>query len=387
VLVVVEVALAVLLLVGAALLVQTFIRLTRVDKGFRSDHLLTMEVALPPSSYAGPNAAAFFETLVGRLSGLPGVIVAGATSSLPLSGVENLAQVTIEGAPRPEPGQEIVADYRVVTPGYFAALGIPLVEGSPLPDQLRADGPRVAVINRTMASTWWPGQDPVGRRIKLVPYEQDAPWYTIVGVVGDTRHAGLDSALRPQVYVHQRQAPSVQMALVIRTSGDPMSLTGPARSAVFAMDPNQPVAGVRTMDDVIAASVSNRRFQMFLMAVFSVLAVTLAVVGLYAVVAYSVAERIQEMGVRLALGARPMDLLGLVLKDGLKLVTAGVAIGIGAALALTRFLGSLLFGVDARDTATFVAVAVVLLLAGLVGCLIPARRAMRVDPATALRSE
>ena len=384
-LVVIEVALAVLLLVGTALLLQTFVQLTSVAKGFRSDGVLTMEVALPPSVYAGPSAAAFFESLVAKLSGLPAVDAAGATSGLPLGGQENLAQVTIEGAPQPAPGQELVSDYRVVTPGYFRALGIPLIKGSLLPVQIRADAPRLAVINETMANTWWPGQDPVGRRIKLAAYEQEAPWHTVIGVVGDTLHSALDSAPRPQTYVHVRQAPGTQMAIVIRTATDPMSLAGAARAAVFAMDPNQPVAALRSMDDVIAASVSDRRFSMFLTAVFSLLAVTLALVGLYAVVAYSVAERIHEMGVRLALGARPADLLGLVLADGLKLLSAGIALGLAAAFVLTRFLEALLFGVEARDASTFIAASLLLLVAGLLGCIVPARRAMRVDPAVALR--
>jgi putative ABC transport system permease protein len=278
-----------------------------------------------------------------------------------------------------------MSDYRVVTPGYFSALEIPLLQGTWLPDRVLAQGPRLVVVNETMARAHWPGQTPLGRRIKLAAYEQDAPWHTVVGVVGDTRQSGLDSALRPQVYVHHGQDPSGQMAVVVRASSDPQAVAAPARAAVLAIDPNQPVASVRTMASVIAASVSTRRFNMFVVAVFAMLAVTLALVGLYAVVAYSVAERLHEMAVRLALGARPSNLLTLVLADGLKLVSAGLVLGLGAAFLLTRFLDAMLFGVHSRDATTFVVVPVILFIAALIGCLVPARRAMRVDPATALR--
>jgi putative ABC transport system permease protein len=386
-LVVLEVALAALMLVGAALLVQTFIQLTRVDAGFRSDNVLTLEIALSQSSYPGRASVSFFERLLARLAALPGVEAVGATSGLPLGGQEHLSMVTIEGAPKVAPGQEIVSDQRIVTPGYFAALDIPLRGGSVLPDLVAADGPRVAMINETMARRFWPNNDALGRRIKLVAYEQNAPWHTIIGVVGDTRQSGLDIALRPQVYVHHAQEPNDQMAVVLKVAGDVLSVAAPARAAVFAIDPKQPVARVRTMQDVIRASVATRRFNMFVVATYAGLAGTLALVGLYAVVAYSVAERVVEMGVRLALGAQPSDLLRLVLTDGLKLVAAGLSIGLVAAFLLTRFLETMLFGVDAQDPATFVIVPLVLLAAALLGCLIPALRAMRVNPATALRAE
>ena len=386
-LVVIEVALAAMLLIGSVLLIQTFFQLTRVQTGFRSDGILTMEIALPKLAYPPARASAFFETLVGRLSALPGVEEAGVTSGLPLSGRENLALVTVEGRPRAEPGQEIISDYRVVTPGYFRVLGIPLVDGSPLPAEPRPDGQRVILINEMMARTWWPGQSPLGRRLKIASYDQDAPWHTITGVVGDTRYTGLDSALRPQVYLHHVQDPNEQMAVVLRTARDPATLAGAARAAVSGIDSNQPVARVRTMEQVLNTSVAGRRFHMFLVVVFAALAVTLSVVGLYAVVSFSVAERVQEMGLRLALGARPSNIMALVLAEGLKLVASGIVLGVGGALLLTGLLETLLFGVSARDTATFVVAPMILFAAGLLGCLAPARRAMRVDPAVALRSE
>jgi predicted permease len=387
VLVVVEVALAVVLLVAAGLLTRTFVRLMQVPTGFVSRGVLTMEIALPPSVYRGSSAVTFFETLLGRIAALPGVAASGATSGLPLSGGENLTLVTAEGAPRPEPGREILTDYRTVTPGYFTTLQIPTKDGAVFGDEVRAEGPRPIVVNETMARRLWPDRPALGRRIKLAAYEQDAPWYTVVALVGDTRQTGLETALRPQVYVHHRQDPSTHMAVVLRVPGDPLGIAPTARAAVLAVDPRQPVASVRTMDAVVEAAVSGRRFHVFLFAVFAALAVALAVVGLYAVVAYSVAERMREMAVRLALGARPLSLLTLVLREGLSLVAVGIGVGIGAALLLTRFLESLLFGVRARDATTFVVVPLLLLAAATVGCLIPARRAMRVDPAAALRSE
>jgi predicted permease len=383
-LVVVEVALAVTLLIGSVLLVQTFVRLIHVNTGFRTDRILTMEIALPKTAYTPASASTFFLSLIERLAALPGVEAAGLTSGVPLSGSENLLPVTAEGQPRPQPGHEIISDYRVITAGYFEALGIPLLEGDSIQP---STGASRVWINQTMARSGWPGRSAVGHRLKLTNYDREGVWYTVAGVVGDTRYTGLDRALRPQVYVHFGQDPKEQMAVVLRSYGDPTLLVNSARQAVQALDPNQPIARVRTMQQIVTTSVANRRFQMALIGVFAILAVALAVVGLYAVVSYSVAERIHEMGLRLALGARPANLVSLVLREGLRLVVLGIAVGVGAALLLTRFLEALLFGVDARDTITFVVAPAILLAAALLGCLAPARRAMRVDPAVALRAE
>ena len=383
-LVVFEVALAVTLLIGSVLLVQTFVRLIHVDTGFRTDRILTMEIALPKTAYTPARASTFFLSLIDRLAALPGVEAAGLTSGVPLSGLENLLPVTAEGQPRPQPGHEVISDYRVITAGYFEALGIPVLEGDSI--QPSPDAPRVW-INQTMARALWPGRPAVGRRLKLTGYDRDGAWHTVAGVVGDTRYTGLDRALRPQVYVHFGQDPKEQMAVVLRSYGDPTLLVASARQAVQTLDPDQPIARVRTMQQIVTTSVANRRFQMVLIGIFAALAVALAVVGLYAVVSYSVAERIHEMGLRLALGARPANLVRLVLSEGLRLVVLGIAIGVGTALLLTRFLEALLFGVDARDTITFVVAPAILLAAALLGCLAPARRAMRVDPAVALRAE
>ena len=386
-LVVIEVALAVVLLIGSVLLIQTFVRLTHVETGFRTDRILTMEVTLPKSRYTPERTVAFFTSVADGIATLPGVEAAGVTSSVPLSGRESLVQITIQGDPAPQPGHELIAEYRVVTPGYFQVFGIPLRSGQGLPATVTPNQPPVVVISETLARLGWPNGDPLGRRLKLTSYWQEAPWYTVAGVVRDTRNASLDTSLRPQVYVHHASDAKEQMAIVLRGSGDPGLQAAPARGVVQAIDPNQPVARVRTMDEIVATAIASRRFHMFLIGIFAALAVALAVVGLYAVVSFSVAERIHEMGLRLALGAQPGNLLALVLRDGLKLVAAGAAVGIAVALVLTRFIETLLFGVRARDLPTFVLAPALLFAAGLLGCLAPAWRAMRTDPATALRSE
>ena len=344
-----------------------------------------MELVLPRAAYSEQTAHGFYERLIARLAALPGVSSVGATSSLPLAGRETLRPVTIEGRTRPRPGFEIVADYRAVTPGYFEALGIERIAGEGFQPGLAA-APTV-VINETMARTHWRGESPIGRRLKLTSYDREGEWCTIAGVVRDTRHAALDSALRPQVYVDSRRDPTHDMWVILRSTGNPSALAEPARRAVLETDPNQPVARVVTMQDVVAASVSDRRFSMTLVGIFAVLALTLSVVGLYAVVSYSVAERIHEMGLRLALGATPSDLLTMVLGEALRLVIAGLALGVMAALVVTRFLDTLLFGVHSRDVTTFAGVAIVLAIAAMLGCVVPARRAMRVDPMVALRAE
>jgi putative ABC transport system permease protein len=386
-LVVAEVALAVVLLIGSVLLIQTFVRLTHVETGFRTDRILTMEVTLPKSRYSPERTAAFFQSVIAGMSALPGVEGVGSTSSVPLSARESLVPVTIEGNPAPQPGRELIAEYRVVTPGYFRVFGISLRAGDSLPETLPASRQPGVIISETLARLGWPNGNPLGHRVKLGSYWQEAPWYTVVGIVADTRNASLDTSFRPQVYVHHQSDAKEQMAIVLRTSGDPGLLAAPARGVVQSIDPNQPVARVRTMDEIMATAIATRRFHMFLVGMFAALAVTLAVVGLYAVVSFSVGERVHEMGLRLALGAQPANLLALVLREGLVLVASGAALGIVVALVLTRFLETLLFGVHARDLPTFVIAPSVLFVAGVLGCLAPARRAMRTDPAIALRSE
>jgi putative ABC transport system permease protein len=385
VLVIFEVALAAMLLILASLLIQTFVRLLNVDTGFQARGVLTMDVSLPRTVYTEQKPADFFERLVARLSAVPGVDTVAATSSVPLAGIENLRQVTIEGRPRPDPGKEVVADYRAVTADYFKAMGIPQVAGEPLPLRPGPGSPRVLLINSMMAETVFAGENPIGRTLKLTAYDQESPWFTVVGVVGDTRHTALDSAVRPQVYVHHNMDPSLQMVVVLRTRDDPSGYASVARAAVHELDPNQPAGRIRTMSNVVSDAVSRQRFTMVLAALFAALALVLSLVGLFGVVSYSVAERTHELGLRFALGASPRALLALVLSDGMRLVGVGVVLGLAGAFVLARFLETQLFGVTAHDPVTFVSVPLLLIGAAIAGCLIPARRATRIDPMTALR--
>jgi predicted permease len=381
-----EVAFATVLLVGAVLLLQTFVRLLNVNPGFRPDGILTMQVALPRQTQP-PKTVAFFDQVTRRLASTPGVEVVGLTSALPLSGGENIRQITIEGRPKPDSGYDLIADYRVVTPSYFRLMGIPQIAGENLRETLSGEAPFSVVINSMMAKAAWPGQDPIGRRIKLTAYDQDSPWFTVIGVVGDARHTGLDSTFRPQVYVEFHRDPNALMFVLLRTPGDPLGFAAVTRAAVYEADRHQPVSRIRTMKAVVAESVSNRRFTMALVGAFAVMAFALSLLGLYGVVSNSVAERTQEMGVRLALGARPGTLLRLILGEGLTLAGIGVVFGLIGAYTLTRFMQSLLFEVAATDASTFVSVPLMLFAAAALGCLVPARRATRVDPLVALRSE
>jgi putative ABC transport system permease protein len=386
VLVATEVASALVLVVAAVLLLQTFVRLINVDPGFRGSGVLTAEIALPRGQYAGSRAAQFFDNLLQRMAAVPGIEAAAASSSIPLAGQENLRQITIEGYAEPAPGQEIIADYRVVTSEYFRAMGIALIDGEPLHAPGENAAPSV-VISRTMADTWFRGQNPVGRRIKLTRYDQDAPWFTVRAVVADTHHTGLDATPRPQVYVHHRADPFTQMIVVLRTSSDPSSYGPLVRSVVRGIDGNQPVGRIRTMNEILDDSVARQRFTMFLVAMFAALALALAVVGLYAVVSHSVAERIPEMGLRVALGASPSTLVRMVLAESMRVVLAGIAFGLVVAFVVMRSLETLLYGVRAYDPLTFILVPVLLLAAACAGSLVPAMRATRVDPMVVLRSE
>ena len=387
VLVMVEVAAALVLLVAAVLLAQTFVRLLRTDPGFATKGLLTAEVALPRLQYPGERAALFFELLLARLAAVPGVDSVAASSAIPLAGPENLRQVTIEGRPRPEPGAEIIADYRAISSEYFRTMGIPLIRGELLPADAARGGPPSLVISKTMAERWFPAQEAVGSRLKLTSYDQNGPWLRIAGVVGDTRHTALDIDLRPQVYVHHISDPFQQMTIVMRSTADPNGYAPLVRSAVTALDRNQPVGRIRTMEVIVSQSMARQRFTMVLVIAFAALALLLAVVGVFAVVSHSVAERTRELGVRLALGASPQGLMRLVLSESLRLVGAGISVGLVAALGATRFMESLLFGVSAYDPLTFAAVPFILLFSAIAGCLVPAFRAMHVDPVVTLRGE
>jgi putative ABC transport system permease protein len=381
-----EVASALVLVLAAVLLLQTFVRLINVDPGFSSTGVLTAEIALPRGQYSGSRAPQFFDELLQRMAAVPGIEAAAASSSIPLAGSENLRQITIEGYAKPAPGQEIIADYRVVTSDYFRAMGIPFING----EQLQVPGENAepsVVISRTMADTWFRGQNPIGRRMKLTRFDQNGPWFTIGAVVGDTRHTGLDATPRPQVYVNHRSDPFTQMVVVLKTTSDPATYAPLVRTAVHVSDGNQPVGRIRTMSAILDDSIARQRFTMFLVATFAGLALVLALVGLYAVVSHSVAERLPEMGLRMALGASPGNLVRMVLTESMRIVLAGIAFGLVVAFVVMRALETLLYGVRAYDPLTFILVPLLLLAAALAGSLLPARRATRVDPMVVLRTE
>lgn len=386
-LVVAEVAIALLLVTGAGLLMRSFIRLTRVDLGFNADRLLTVNVLLPRASYPeGSQTVAFFRQLLERVPGIPGVESAAAASTLPLQGDATDTSFIIEGRPLPLPDQVPVAWFSGVTKGYHEMMGIALLKGRTFTDYDGPDAPRVVVINETMARRYWPDEDPVGKRIGNRNPSQPN-WREIVGVVRNVKFFGLDQEQPPAMYFPHAQLPSRSMILALRTRLDATGVLDGLRTQVGTLDRNLAIANVATMDQLVADAVSQPRLLLSLILLFASVALLLAAVGIYGVMAYSVSERTHEIGIRMALGARYADVLKLVLRDGMALVLVGLALGLGASFALTRLLSKQLFGVTATDPGTFAAVTVGLALVALAACSVPARRAARVDPMVALRHE
>jgi putative ABC transport system permease protein len=387
-LIVAEVALSLVLLAGAGLLVKSVMRLRAVDAGFNTSNLLTMNLALPSSRYRdGAAQAAFFEGLTRQLESLPGVEAAGFTSVLPLSSNFDGRALVVEDKPVPR-GQETNVDLYVATPGYLRAMQIQLVDGRAFDEHDALDRAPVALVGETAARKLWPGQTPLGRRVRFPGSEKNPqPWRTIVGVVRDVKQYGLDRADVMQLYLPEAQYPASFMTMVVRSKSDAAALLGAVRREVGTADKELAVFNVATMEQLLADSVALRRFSMLLLGVFAAVAVALAGVGIYGVISYSVAQRTREIGVRVALGAQRRDVLRLVLGRGLGLAGAGIALGLAGGLAVTRVISSLLFGVGARDPVTFAAVAALLAFVALLACLAPARRAMKVDPMVALRYE
>lgn len=379
-LVVAEIGLSLVLLVGAGLLVKSFARLMDVNPGFAPDHLLTFNLALPPSTDPARQLA-FYQQALERLQALPGVQSVGAVSRLPLAGGNSSRSFNVPGG---EKGYE--ADIRVSTPEYLRTMGIPLLKGRSFNESDLGSSLNLAVVNDALASTVFPGQDPVGKQ--LVHFGPDNLTLQIIGVVGNVRHVGLEAAPHSEIYqvLGQAQWPSMFVAIRSATT-DPTSLTLAAQNVVLGVNKDVPLANVRTMQDVIANSVQPRRFSMLLLAIFAALAMLLAAIGLYGVMSYSVAQRTKEIGIRMALGARRPDVLALVVKQGMALVLLGIAVGTLLSLAMTRLISGMLFGIAATDPWTF---AVVVALLGTVAFLanyLPARRASKVDPMVALRYE
>jgi putative ABC transport system permease protein len=387
-----EIALSFVLLIGAGLLVKSFHQLTAIQPGFDPHGVLTAQVSLPLAQYESLDLQrAFFAQLVQRLQVLPGVVSAGATGSIPLRGATMISMIQIEGQPPTDLGVANIptASVNVVTPGYFAALRVPLIKGRFLDERDGADAPYSVMVNEAFALRYFDKQDPVGKRfVTGLGRGTGGPHtWTIVGVICDTKQRGLASEVMPEATVSALQWPRFVMTLVLRTSVDPMSLVSAVRKEVSDLDKNLPLYGVQTMDEVLSAEVASQRFNAGALGGFAGLAVLLAAVGIYGVMAYTVSRRTHEMGVRIALGAEPGNILRMVLNQGLRLALIGVGVGLAASLGLTRLLRGLLFGVKPLDPETFVLVTAALLCVALAACWIPARRATRVDPNVALRYE
>jgi predicted permease len=386
-LVVVQLALALMLLAGAGLMVRSLGRLLAVNPGFDPTGVLTVELSLPSALYEdGPRRNAFFDQVLEQVRGMPGVSAAGAVSALPLTGLASATSFRVVDRPEPAAGQWPVADIRSVDEGYFPALGIPLKRGR-LPAASDApSSPPAVVINETMARQLWPDGDPIGARVR-VNWNDPEMEPAVVGVVGDVRHSGLDGDVRPMIYYPRGQSPSGYMVLVVRSVTDPLALAASIRGVVRQLDPALPVGDIVPMPEYVRRSVADRRYPMLLLGLFGGLAVTLAAIGLYGVVAHGVGLRSREFGVRIALGATPGDLARLVLTGAGALAVGGVVLGTAGALASTRVLTHLLYGVAPSDPGTLAGAAVLLALVVLFAAWLPARRAARVDPMTALRSE
>ncbi|HYY56002.1 MAG TPA: ABC transporter permease [Pyrinomonadaceae bacterium] len=388
-LVVSEIALSLLLLIGAGLLLKSFLRLQRVDPGFDPHGVLTMSVFLPGTKYPEESQhVAFFDQVQERAASLPGVEAVGMVSNLPVSGNFDTVSFYIEGRPAPAPENVPDLERYTINSDYFRAMGIGLLSGRPFGPEDRAGALPVAIVSETAARRFWPGESPLGKRIRTNNVESpENPWRTIVGVVGDVRHYGLDIAPEPQFYLPHRQNPTQFMTLVVRSANNPESQIAPVREQIWAIDKDQPVFGVKTMESFVAESIAPRRFTMLLLSLFAGVALLLAIIGLYGVMSYAVTQRTHEIGVRMALGAQGGDVLKMIVGHAMTLVVVGVVAGLLAAFALTRVIASFLYGVSATDPWTFVGVPLLLCAVAAAASYIPARRATKVDPMVALRYE
>ena len=379
-----------MLLVGAGLLVKSFVTLMDVSPGYDPDNVLTAQISLPDTKYGDPAVQrAFFDQLLDRLDAVPGVKAAGTTNMLPLLPGNIVLTFGIAGQPQPSNPEDMPrASLRVVSQGYAEAMGLHLVEGRTLAAADSAGAPTVVMVNEALARQYFGGHA-LGQRLQMFGPEP----IEIVGVLGDVRHNGLDSEPQPEMYISYKQMPgrarfgTGATSIVVRSAGDPLALVALVRQAVLGIDPNLPLDNVMTMDQRLSASVAEPRFYALLLGLFAALALLLAVVGIYGVLSYNVSQRHREIGVRMALGAQRRDILRLVVRQGLLLTFIGVALGLAGAFGVTRFLATLLFGVTTTDPATYVGLSVLLVVVAFLACWIPARRATRVDPMTALRYE
>jgi putative ABC transport system permease protein len=380
-----EVALSLVLLVGASLLLRSFAKVTGVNPGFDPDSVLAFRVALPQTRYRDePQRIAFYDRLLESLERAPGIEAAGMVQTPPMRGSYTLS-VEIQGRPPSKPGEGASANHRVISPGYFKALGIPLLRGRVFNQQDTEKSPMVAVVDQAFADRHFPNDDPIGRGIDIGNGTDG--FYQIVGVVGDVHYSGLDATPFPTMYVPFKQDVFSSMWLMVRTNGDPAPYASLVRRSVREIDGSLPAYSIMPLAEIVSDSIAQRRFSMLLLVLFALVALFLAAVGLYGVVSYAVSQRTQEIGVRMAIGAQRGDVLRLVLGDGMKLALLGVAIGLGAAMALTGYLASLLFSVTPFDPASYLTTAGILVAVAALACYVPARRAMRVDPLVALRAE
>jgi predicted permease len=384
-----EFALSLMLLIAAGLAIKSFWRLANADPGFSPQNVLTLELSLPKASYAtGRSVAAFYKQALERIRALPGVTAAGAATVLPLSGSNSDSSFVIEGKMPQSLTTFPDEEYRVVTPDYFRTMNIPLIKGRFFDEADHDQAPGAVIINQALARKYFAGEEPLGRRLTMDdPSNPAASWVTVVGIVGDIKHRGLNTEAKPELYVTHAQNPERSMTLVARTASSPSAVASAVRREIASLDKDLPVYNTRTMDQVISDSVAQQRLSTFLLGLFAALALTLTTVGIYGVISYTVAQRTHEIGVRMALGAQARDVLRLVVGQGMVMVLIGVGLGLAAAFGLTRLMSSLLYGVSATDPMIFVIVSLGLSLVALIACYVPARRATRVDPMTALRYE
>jgi len=384
-LVVVEVALSVVLLIGAGLLVRSYRNIQNASPGFDPQNVLSFRLSLPGAKYKGPAVLNFYKQLTDKIKALPGVEAAGTSYSLPMSSVALAwGPITIEGYVPKNPPDFVMSNERFVSPGYFSAMRVPLLKGRYFDERDVKGAAETVIVNENLAQRFWPNQDPIGRRLERGDKE---PWRTVVGVVKDSKEFSVDNEPPISIYHPHEQIPIPTMFLVVRSSSDPYQLVPSINKEIQSLDPEIPAFEIKSMTERVSESLARRRFSTFLLGVFAVVALLLAVIGIYGVIAYSVTQRTQEIGIRMALGAEPSTILRMILRQSLVLVVAGIAIGLMAAFGLTRFMSSLLFGVGQTDLLTFALPPVLLLIVALLASLLPARRAGTVDPVTALRSE
>jgi putative ABC transport system permease protein len=384
-LVAVEVALSLVLLIGAGLMIKSFVRLQQVNLGFNPDQLVTTSLSLSRSKYGeGRQQAAFYQDALQRLHSLPGVHSAAATTALPLTLSISGSDFRIEGRPEPQEGQEMIVNTSGVSPDYFRTLGVQILKGREFSDRDTSDAPLAAVINNDLARAYFPNEDPIGKRIT---FDDGESWISIVGVAGDIRRFGLDSNAKPEVFLPYLQRPSRSMSLVVRSSTDASSMGAAVKTVIQNIDKDLPLEETKTMQELLAESNSGRRFNMLLLSLFAGVALLMAIVGIYGVMSYTVAQRTKEIGIRVAVGAQAGDVFRMVIGQGMMLALIGITLGLVAAFGVTRLMASMLFGVEATDPTTFIGIALLLAVVALVACYLPGRRAMKVDPLIALRYE